>query len=138
MCNTIMYMGECSLYHACFPKIRFVKIPINRLVYSIAVYHNILNRNLCIMIRIISPDSCQYTSLDQLHSSSFSPSFLSPSLPLSLPLSFSPPSLLPLSPSLSPSLSLSSLPPSFSPPSLLLSSLPLSLLSPSLSLTAPL
>ncbi len=43
------------------PKIR--NIPIYRLAYSIAMYRNISYRNPCIVIRIISPDSCQYTAL---------------------------------------------------------------------------
>ncbi len=46
------------------PKIR--NIPIYRLAYSIAMYtvsqyiqyHNILYRNPCIVMRIVSPDSC--------------------------------------------------------------------------------
>lgn len=33
------------------------------LAYSIAIYCNILNDNHCIVIRIVSPDSCQYTAL---------------------------------------------------------------------------
>ncbi len=43
------------------PKIR--NIPIYRLAYSIAMYRNISYRNPCIVIRIVSPDSCQYTAL---------------------------------------------------------------------------
>ncbi len=43
------------------PKIR--NIPIYRLAYSIAMYCNISYRNPCIVIRIVSPDSCQYTAL---------------------------------------------------------------------------
>ncbi len=42
------------------PKIR--NIPIYRLAYSIAMYCNISYRNPCIVIRIVSPDSCQYTA----------------------------------------------------------------------------
>ncbi len=43
------------------PKIR--NIPIYRLAYNIAMYRNISYRNPCIVIRIVSPDSCQYTAL---------------------------------------------------------------------------
>ncbi len=43
------------------PKIR--NIPIYRLAYSIAMYRNISYRNPCIVICIVSPDSCQYTAL---------------------------------------------------------------------------
>ncbi len=43
------------------PKIR--NIPIYRLAYSIAMYRNISYRNPCIVMRIVSPDSCQYTAL---------------------------------------------------------------------------
>ncbi len=35
----------------------------NRLAYSIAMYRNISFRNPCIVIRIVLPDSCQYTTL---------------------------------------------------------------------------
>ncbi len=45
------------------PKIR--NIPIYRLAYSIAMYRNISYRNPCIVIRIVSPDSCQYTALQK-------------------------------------------------------------------------
>ncbi len=47
------------------PKIR--NIPIYRLAYSIAMYRNISYRNPCIVIRIVSPDSCQYTALIYTH-----------------------------------------------------------------------
>ncbi len=47
------------------PKIR--NIPIYRLAYSIAMYCNISYRNPCIVIRIVSPDSCQYTALHERH-----------------------------------------------------------------------
>ena len=42
------------------------KITIYRLItvsQYIAIYCNILNRNPCIVICIVSPDSCQYTAL---------------------------------------------------------------------------
>ena len=32
-------------------------------MHSIEIYCNILNRDPCIVIRIVSPDSCQYTAL---------------------------------------------------------------------------
>ncbi len=47
------------------PKIR--NIPIYRLAYSIAMYRNTSYRNPCIVIRIVSPDSCQYTALITTH-----------------------------------------------------------------------
>ena len=43
------------------------KIPIYRLMHSIEIYCNILNRDPCIVIRIVSPDSCQYTALFHIH-----------------------------------------------------------------------
>ena len=61
--SDFMHMAACSFYYDHFPKIRLKKIAIYRLAYSIAIYCKLLNRNPCIMIRIISPDSCQYTAL---------------------------------------------------------------------------
>ncbi len=43
------------------PKIS--NIPIYRLAYSIAMYRNISYHNPCIVMRIVSPDSCQNTAL---------------------------------------------------------------------------
>ncbi len=40
-------------------KLDWEKIATYRLAYGVAIYHNILYHNFCIMIRIISPDSCQ-------------------------------------------------------------------------------
>lgn len=39
------------------------KIAIYRLACIISIYGEILNRNPCIVIRNVSPDSCQYTAL---------------------------------------------------------------------------
>ncbi len=46
-----------------YPIRKIRNIPIYRLAYSIAMYRNISYRNPCIVIRIVSPDSCQYTAL---------------------------------------------------------------------------
>lgn len=49
----------CSLNYDNFPEIRF-KIAIYNLAYNITLYSNILNCS--IMIRMVSPVSCQYTA----------------------------------------------------------------------------